>query len=320
VAVRVEQTRAASEGEAGGRYVPSASLHRFALATAAATLLLIVAGALVVGNDAGLAVPDWPLSYGTWMPPMVGGIFYEHGHRMIAFLVGLLTVVLAVWTWRAERRSWMRWLGIAAVAAVIAQAVLGGITVLYLLPVPVLIAHACLAQSFFCLILGFVVWTSESWHRPAVSRHSGTAKFRTLTALTFAAVYVQLILGAALRHRAIDVVPHLVWAGVVTFMVGYTVFSATRHLPEEPPLQRLAIILGVLVVLQLSLGAMSYFARAAHASAPQPMPEVIWTTTAHVAIGALVLGTSWILSLLAYRRLAPGRAAAWSERAQKSLA
>ena len=123
-------------------------LHRFAVATAGATLLLIVAGALVTSNEAGLAVPDWPLSYGTWMPPMVGGIFYEHGHRMIGASVGLLTIILALWLWRAERRSWLRRLGFIGVAAVVLQGVLGGITVLYLLPWPVSVGHASLAQLF----------------------------------------------------------------------------------------------------------------------------------------------------------------------------
>ena len=100
-------------------------LHRFAVFTAASTFCLIIAGALVTSRDAGLSVPDWPLSYGQWMPPMVGGIFYEHGHRMIASFVGLLTVILAVWLWVAESRRWVRNVGFAALAAVIAQGLLG---------------------------------------------------------------------------------------------------------------------------------------------------------------------------------------------------
>ena len=90
------------------------NVHRFAVFTACCTFLLLIAGALVTSNDAGLSVPDWPLSYGSLLPPMVGGIFYEHGHRMIATLVGILSIVLAVWLWRVESRRWVRWLGVAA--------------------------------------------------------------------------------------------------------------------------------------------------------------------------------------------------------------
>src|SRR4051812_21888726 len=98
-------------------------LHRFAVLVAFSTFLLIVAGALVTGNEAGLSVPDWPLSYGTWMPPMIGGIFYEHGHRMIATLVGFLTTVLAIWLLKKESRRSVRKLGLIALATVIAQGV-----------------------------------------------------------------------------------------------------------------------------------------------------------------------------------------------------
>src|SRR5690348_15543787 len=110
---------------------PRQNVHRFAVFTAACTFILLIAGALVTSNDPGLSVPDWPLSYGSLAPPMVGGIFYEHGHRMIASFVGLLSIVLAVWLWRAEARNpagprankkgWLRWLGVAALGAVVAQ-------------------------------------------------------------------------------------------------------------------------------------------------------------------------------------------------------
>src|SRR5437667_2183294 len=122
--------------------------HRLCLALSACTLFLIFVGGLVTSTGSGLSVPDWPLSYGRLMPPMVGGIFYEHGHRMVASAVGLLTVVLAVWLSRREPRAWVRRLGYAALAAVVAQGVLGGLTVIFLLPTAVSVAHACLAQTF----------------------------------------------------------------------------------------------------------------------------------------------------------------------------
>src|SRR3990167_8440017 len=126
-------------------------LHRYAQATAAAAFGLLVAGGLVTSTDSGLAVPDGPLSYGTWFPPMVGGIRYEHGHRMIAGVVGLVILGLALWLWRIESRHWVRRLGWLVLGGVVAQALLGGLTVLWLLPPSVSIAHACLGPSVFIL-------------------------------------------------------------------------------------------------------------------------------------------------------------------------
>jgi len=128
------------------------ALHRFTLFVAICILVLIAAGGLVTSTGSALAVPDWPLSYGQVMPPMVGGILYEHGHRMIATFVGVLTTVLAVWYWQKESRNWVRNLALGALAAVIAQGVLGGLTVLFLLPTPVSVSHATLAQTFFVIV------------------------------------------------------------------------------------------------------------------------------------------------------------------------
>src|SRR5438132_10233457 len=116
-------------------------LHRYAILVAVCTLLLVVAGASVTSKEAGLSVPDWPLSYGQVMPQMTGGVFFEHGHRMIATTVGMLTIVLTVWLWRVEPRAWMKKLGLVSLGAVILQGVLGGLTVLLLLPPPVSISH-----------------------------------------------------------------------------------------------------------------------------------------------------------------------------------
>src|SRR5688500_11195615 len=135
--------------------------HRFAVATVAATLALIFVGGLVTSTGSGLSVPDWPLSYGMVMPPMVGGVFYEHGHRMVASAVGFLTLVLAVWTARAEPRPRVRRLAWVAFATVIAQGVLGGLTVIFLLPTPISVTHACLAQAFFCITIALAYLTSR---------------------------------------------------------------------------------------------------------------------------------------------------------------
>jgi len=128
------------------------------------TFLLIIAGALVTSNDAGLSVPDWPTSFGSLykIPKLVGGVKFEHTHRMIAQGAGLLTIILAVWTWRAEKRRWMRVLSLAALGTVIAQGILGGLTVLFYLPPPISSAHAVLAQTFFCIAVAMALFTGRS--------------------------------------------------------------------------------------------------------------------------------------------------------------
>ena len=177
-------------------------LHRFAALVAAATAVLIYAGGLVTSTGSGLSVPDWPNTYGWFMfsfplDKMVGGIWYEHSHRLIASVVGFLILVLAIWLWRAEPRTWVRRLGYTALIAVVTQGVLGGITVLWFLPDPISIAHAGLAQLVFCLTLTITLVTSAGWRRghPANDR-----TLQTITAITVVATYVQILIGATMRH------------------------------------------------------------------------------------------------------------------------
>ena len=277
---------------------------------ACGTLLLIVAGALVTSNDAGLSVPDWPTTFGSLyrIPPMVGGVKFEHGHRMVAEFIGLLTIVLAVWTWRAERRSWMRKLGLLALGTVIAQGVLGGITVLFYLPPAVSTAHATLGQSFFCLIVIMMMVTSRQWMEvpPVVVVERHGPRLRALATLAAVSVYVQLILGAAFRHSGIKLLPHLVSAVVVTVLVLWTV---TRILAEHsgvPQLRRPARVLLALLLLQLGLGFAAYLTRVEWGrQSAQPMPGMVAATVAHVAVGALVLATSVVLAVQAYRHTSP---------------
>jgi len=175
-------------------------LHRFAVGVSCSTFLLVIAGGLVTSTDSGLAVPDWPLSYGQLMPPMVGGIFYEHGHRLVAAAVGLLTMILAIWLWRADDRSWVRTLGWVALAAVTFQGVLGGLTVLFLLPTPISVLHATLAQSFFCLTIILALVTAPSWGSYKPVEKSVVNTTRAMAIASVAAVFVQLVLGAIMRH------------------------------------------------------------------------------------------------------------------------
>src|SRR4030095_5633265 len=137
------------------------ALNRFAILVACATFCLIIAGALVTSHDAGLATPDWPLSNGQVFPKMVGNLFWEHGHRLIATSVGILTICLVIYLFRSEKRLWVRKLGLVALLGVVAQGLLGGLTVKLMLPLVVSSAHATLAQLFFCTTVSLAVFTSR---------------------------------------------------------------------------------------------------------------------------------------------------------------
>jgi cytochrome c oxidase assembly protein subunit 15 len=281
-------------------------LHRYAAFIAFCTFLLIIAGALVTGNDAGLSVPDWPTSFGTFrMPRMVGGVKFEHGHRMIAGTVGILTIVLAIWIWRVEGRRWLRWVAFAAVMAVLAQALLGGITVLFYLPVAISTAHATLGQIFFCLNCSLAMFTSAGWKwDEAKMEDTAHPPFQLFTAITTGVILVQLILGAVYRHSKDGIItPHVVGACVVTLMVGHLLSTALMRFSKQPRLVRPALVLGALVLTQLFLGIGSYFMKLAARSAPQPLPPVVDITTAHVTVGALILVTSLYLTYQARRFL-----------------
>ncbi len=299
----------------------NAALHRFALFTAACTLLLVVAGALVTSNDAGLAVPDWPLSYGSLMPPMVGGIFYEHGHRMIATFVGILSIVLAIWIQRREPRRWMRRLGWAALAAVVAQGVLGGLTVLFFLPPPISIAHASLAQLFFCATVGIAVFTSRWWmsdvaatlRSPLVRDRANAAQshaVRNFAVATAAVVFIQLVLGAAFRHHVLGILPHILWAVAVLVFSVMLSRKVRRQFADVTALRAPVKLLAALVGTQILLGTAAYLSRVVTADAPQPMPWMVGFTVAHVAVGALTLAAAVVTALCCYRVLPPAAQAA----------
>jgi cytochrome c oxidase assembly protein subunit 15 len=300
----------------------NAWLRRFAKLVAGATFILIFIGGLVTSTDSGLAVPDWPTTYGHFMfsfpfSQMVGGIFYEHGHRMVATVVGFLMTVLAIWLWLKEPRRWVRRLGIIALLAVIAQGILGGITVLFLLPTAVSVSHAALAQTFFCLTICLALFTSSSWQEPKPQiedTHRPSLHF--LTIATTVAVYLQLILGALMRHTksglAIPDFPlafgklippfisegivihfaHRVGALVVTIFVAWTATRVIRRYRHEPMLLRPALLMVGALLVQLTLGALTIWTQ-----------KAVFPTTAHVATGALILGTSLVLALRAHRLL-----------------
>lgn len=274
----------------------SRRLHAFSVFLAACTLFLVVAGASVTSKEAGLSVPDWPLSYGQVMPEMKGGVFYEHGHRMVATTVGFLTILLAIFIWRVDDRRWMKRLGFAALGGVIVQGVLGGMTVLFLLPKAVSISHACLAELFFSTICAVALFTSDSWRRGANPVES-TSFITRHPVLLPVAVLAQVALGAAYRHKALDLVWHAVGAAVTTGVVLYAVISILLQYPRHAVLRGTALALLTIAFSQVFLGVGAYMSRVATADAPQPMPVMVLFTVAHVAVGALTMAFSVLMTI-----------------------
>lgn len=280
-------------------------LRRFTKLVAASTLFLIFAGAMVTSTGSGLAVPDWPLSYGMWMPPMIGGIFYEHGHRMIAATVGLLTVFQAFWLWRREPKRRVRILGWCAVGAVIAQGVLGGLTVIFLLPPAISVAHAALAEIFLCINVSIAVMTSKWWSAPV----GADAPSPALSVPLVAIVYAQILIGAVMRHLQAGlaipdfplsfgkIVPPLTSVAIAVnyahrvgaVVVAVGVIAVASRLLAARVLRTNAILLIAVVIAQICLGALTVW------SGKQPV-----ITSLHVMTGAATLALSLITALASH--------------------
>ena len=321
------------------RYIPG--LHRVALLTAAATFPLIFMGGLVTSHGAGMSVPDWPDSYGynmftfppsQWLGRQAGGIFYEHSHRLMGSVVGMLSIVLTIWAWATERRRWVKWLATGVLVAVVFQGVLGGLRVV-LVDLDLAVVHACFAQAFFCLAALAVVVTSRWWvEGQTVSASPDRASFRLGAALVVI-VYLQLVVGALMRHYGAGlaipdlplaygkVVPpvsgaglelvnearrwdaglpgvslaqiwlhfgHRVGAVLVTVAAVALVVRVVRRRRTE--LTRGAVVLSALLLTQVTLGVLT----------------VLWRKPAdvaslHVAVGALVLVTAFVMTVRAAR-------------------
>ena len=307
----------------------SKGLHRFSLLVTGATFVLIVAGALVTSHDAGLAAPDWPLSFGQVFPRMVGNLFWEHGHRLIASSVGLLTIALNLYLYKSERRRWVRRLGFAALILVIAQGLLGGLTVKLLLPLWVSTAHATLAQIFFCTMVSLSVFTSPGWsrHRAQVEE-TGKFSLRHLCAIAGMMILAQLVLGATLRHSATWdqhlptalVLAHVMGALLVTAILVSVFMVLLRRHADQGYLRRPAKVAMLLLGLQLCLGVAAYITRLWSPDDPQPLNPMVAITVAHVACGALVFATTIVLTLRTFQILrAADSAAEFALKAQGAM-
>ena len=280
--------------------------HRFAVFTACATFILIIAGALVTSNDAGLSVPDWPTSYGHVfrLPPWIGGIRYEHSHRVIAGFTAICTTVIAFWILFAERRRWMKLLAFGALAVIIFQAILGGITVRHFLPPAISTAHAAVAQTFFCIAVLIAVFTGRKWVEEVdeAAVDNGRPTLLTLGLLSIFILYVQLILGALFRHHGLPWWPHVLNAVTVALVLTWTGVRALLQFPKVEAIRRPAVMLLFILVLQLCLGFAAFLTRVVWSEgAPQPEFSMVIATVAHVAVGALLLATTAVLTLQVWR-------------------
>jgi cytochrome c oxidase assembly protein subunit 15 len=311
-------------------------LKRFAWFTGFATLLLICSGGMVTSKGVGLAVPDWPTTFGYNMflfpaSKWIGGIFFEHTHRLIASTVGFLTIILAAWLWFVDPRRWVRILGVAAVGAVILQGVLGGLRVT-MLKDEIGIFHACLAQAFFGLVVIIALVTSRSWRAPAAVAGRGKS-LRGVALTTTIFIYLQLALGATMRHQhrdlaitdfptaygqwipdtsaaAIakinaardtiamsDVSAAQIWLqmahrlGAVLVAIGVIWFFVSAHREKISPLRGLSTAWLIGVLLQVTLGAWTIWSNKAADVA-----------TAHVAVGATLLGLGAVICAFCFRQ------------------
>lgn len=280
--------------------------HRFAVFIACATFILIIAGALVTSNDAGLSVPDWPTSYGHVfrLPPWIGGIRYEHSHRMIAGFVAMCTTVIAFWILFADRRRWMKGLAFGALAVIIVQAILGGMTVRHFLPPALSTAHAAVAQTFFCIAVLIAVFTGRKWVEevPATTVDDHHPTLLTLGLWSIFILYLQLVLGALFRHHGLPWWPHVLNAVTVALILTWTGVRAITQFPKVNAIRRPATLLLFILVLQLCLGFAAFFTRLVWSvGAPQPEFPMVIATVTHVAVGALLLATTAVLTLQVWR-------------------
>ncbi len=312
--------------------------HRWAVALACATFPLVWVGGLVTTTKAGMAVPDWPSTYGynlflyPWTTWLAGpwDVFVEHGHRLLGATVGMLTIALLVSLWRSDNRRWMHGLGCAALALVVFQGILGGMRV-QLDKSTLAMLHGCTGPLFFALATAIVVFTSRGWQSKTAPIESDySAALHRLAVVTCVLAYVQILLGAVLRHVPIVTEPmtfalavkgHLLVAGFLVIHVGLEVWRVLRRFREVRPLRNAAILLGCLLTTQIALGtgtwlvkySVPYWAARWFSISTNAIQDGGWLqthiVTAHVAVGSLILVTSLVLALNSFRMLAVPRTA-----------
>jgi heme A synthase len=251
----------------------------------------------------------------------VGGVRYEWSHRMVAGTLVSLTLAIAIWTLLVERRRWLRWLAVGAFCTVIAQAILGGLTVLLFQPPAVSTAHAAVAQTFFCIAVAIALFTGRRWvtdrpqedrpqgdrpekEQPRVEVDSRRPSLFALTLLSTFVLYVQLILGGMFRHHGMSWWPHVLNAVTVAFVLAWTAVRALSVDSHIEAVRRPAIVMLSLLIAQLCLGFTAFLTRVAWGrDAAQPELLMVVSTVAHVAVGALLLATTVVLAIQVWRNV-----------------
>ena len=297
--------------------------YRFSMLAVVVCIALISWGGLVTSIDAGLAVPDWPTSFGSYNPLATGfedpanptsrwwhhlPILAEHGHRLLGALVGLLTVALALWTWRFDPRRWMRRLGFAALGLVVFQGILGGLRVIWV-SLDLAVVHALAAQLYFSLLVALALFTSTGWLRAESALADGpeTKRLGTFAIATVAALYVQIILGALLRHPGAGVhlgfaLVHITGAFVVLTLVLATCSRVRQDFSGHRLLNRAAWIMLGAVVVQLMLGFTAFTVLLFETRLAQRSTAQVVLNSAHLVVGTLLLASAVCLALLSVRR------------------
>lgn len=281
---------------------PNLGLHRLALTVVVATFILILAGGNVTSKGAGLAVRDWPLSFGSFNPQGWTGmplVRDEHGHRLIGAIVGVLTIMLTIWFWKAEPRRHVRRLAYAALFAVIVQGLMGGFRVTEL-SIALAVIHGCFAHVFFCMVVVLAMMTSPKWqYDKSIDNHE--PKVRPMRRWTFgllAVVFAQLVLGAVLRHTGFGYV--VFWHMGGALLIGISLLQASNFVFTEPVDERLTqpvIAIFIMYGLQIILGVVTYLLLIGMETRPAYGLWETYLPTVHVALGALILAKACTLAV-----------------------
>jgi len=274
--------------------------HCFCALSCLVTVILILFGGLVTSMGAGLAVPDWPTSFGYNMflfpwSKMIGGIFYEHMHRLLGSVVGILTVSTAIIIFLTDTRKWLKYLSLLACALVIFQGILGGLRVV-LIELDLAIVHACVAQLFFALMVSMTLFTSKGW---LVNKNSNQndSKLNILAILTVCSIYIQTILGALLRHTGNMLEAHFLFAFIVGSLIIWLCVRANRVHYDNKEILRNANWLGFILCSQILLGLFAFIQKYTILGKKFAYSTFLISTSLHVVFGALLLAFAITLTL-----------------------
>ena len=289
--------------------------RRFTYLTICITAVLISWGGWVTSIEAGLAVPDWPATFGSYDPFRTGmdawwfnvPVLAEHGHRLIGAFAGLCMIVLAAWTWWADPRGWMRKLGLAALALITLQGILGGLRVTELSTVLAAV-HACTAQIFFALLVGMAVFTTDTW-RDRDTLLPDQAKSRTLRMLAWVtafSVYLQIVVGAMLRHSTQTLsgsfaILHIAGAFIVTGLIFAVFVHVQKHWTDYRPVRRTAWVVLLTIGVQVALGLAAYLVLIHESTLQIRSTAQVVLTVSHLVVGAVLFTSTVVLALWVHR-------------------